>query len=51
MIEVDAFGHGLGAILMQDNRHVASFSQKLSSSAQSKSAYERELMAIVFAIK
>ena len=51
MIEADASGHGLEVVLMQDNIPVAFFSQKLSSSAQSKSAYERELMAIVFAIK
>ena len=42
---------GLGAVLMQDERHIAFYSKKLSTIARTKSVYERELMAIVFAIK
>ena len=51
VIETDACGYGRGVVLMQDNMPLAFFSQKLSPSAQSKFVYEKELMAIVFAIK
>ena len=50
-IETDAFGMGLGSILMQSRKPLAFFSQALSERARRKSVYEWELMAIVFAVQ
>ena len=51
VIETDAFEAGLGAVLMQDEKPLEYFSHKLSLQAQAKSVYERELMAMVLAIR
>lgn len=51
VVKSDALGYGVGAVLMQQQRPIAYFSQVLSSRARAKSVYERELMAVVLAIQ
>ena len=41
IIEADASGHGMRAILMQEQRPIAYFSQALSQLGRKKSVYER----------
>ncbi|KAH9656946.1 hypothetical protein KPL70_022865 [Citrus sinensis] len=51
VIEIDASGYGLGAVLMQEEQPMAYYSQGLGQRAKLRSIYEKELMAIVFAIQ
>ena len=51
VIETNALRFGVGAVLMKNGKPIAYFSRMLSSRARQCSVYERELMAIVLAIK
>ena len=51
ILETDALGTSLGAVLMQNHRPITYYSQVLSSRNGMKSVYERELMDIVLVIQ
>lgn len=51
VLETDASGFGIGAVIMQGGRHIAFMSKTLSQKNQAMSVYKREFLAVLMAVQ
>lgn len=51
ILEADASGYGLGAVLMEQNKPIAFMSKALGPKATTLSTYDKEALAIIEALK